>query len=265
MVDDKNVNRAPQNAQKENTPGQRRRVLTPERLRHTAVARLGAPLIDVEITEEQFDLHWESTLDEYNRWLPLTKYDIIEGSSSTRNKYNLEDMNKPYGRGINEVRIVSREDFFSPISGVFALGIPHPISHLSPDQYDLALRYINASKKVYSSEPDWEWEEPILWLYAPTGFGGPFAASYQYSQDCVNPEDIPTHDWPWVIDYFSNLVKQAVGMTRRKFGSIPGPSEQQMDGAEMVSEATEALNELKSKIEITSYSRVPPTSLGGIG
>jgi len=269
-VVDKNVNAHPQNSQFENTSGIRRRVLTLDRIKAQAIARLGFSGVkrrgvDVEIEEDQMGILWELTLDEYNKWLPLIKRDVISATSGTRNQYDLRTLNKPYGRGLVDVRIAAKEDFFSPISGVFALGIPHPISHLSPDQYDLAVRYINLAKKIYSSEPDWEWEEPILWLYAPSGFGGPFVAAYQYHQDAAAPEDIPQEDWKWAQDYFFNLVKYAVGESRGKFGTIPGPAGQSIRGEAMASEATEALDRLREDIETKSYARVAPLGPNSVG
>jgi hypothetical protein len=262
---DKNVNVHPTNAKKEADLGIRRRVLTLDRIKGFALARLGYPQVDVEIDEFQFGEFWEATLDEYNKWLPIEKSNVITATSSTRNKYDLRALNKPYGRNVVDVRIASKEQFFSPISGVFALGIPHPISHLSPDQYDLALRYIFASKKIYSSEPDWEWEEPILWLYAPTGFGGPFIAAYKYTQDVSRPEDIPQEDWSWVMKYFRTFVKEAVGEARGKFSSIPGKGGQQLRGSEMVSEAIDERGKLEEDIESKSYCRVPPLGPNSVG
>lgn len=255
---DPNLNRHAENAKFESTPGIRRRVMTRERLMNYAMAQLGFPQVTVEIDPIQEGVLFEMLLDEYNRWLPLEKHDVVETVSSGQNFYNLNDLNRPYGRGITEVRVVSKENFFSPISGVFALGIPHPISHLSPDQYDLALRYIFTAKKVYSSEPDWLWEEPVLWLYAPTGFGGPFTAAYSYSQDAIDTQDIPQEDWSWCMRFFYNLVKLAVGEARGKFGTIPGPAGQELRGVDLAKEASEALDKLSEEIESKSYARVPP-------
>ena len=257
-VNDPNTNRHPQTARHEATSGVRRRVLTLDRIKSYSLAKFGYPQVTPDISEMQMGEFWERTLDEYNRWLPIEKYDIVTGTSSTRNQYNLEEIGKPYGRGVQDVKVTSNEDFFSPISGVFALGIPHPISHLSPDQYDLALRYIAVAKKIYSSEPDWEWEEPILWLYAPTGFGGPFVASYMYYQDALSPEDIPANDWQWVMEYFYNLCKESIGEARSKFGSIPGPAGQTLRSESMITEAQNKIKELEEKIQMRSYCRVPP-------
>lgn len=265
MMVDQNQNTHPQNAKFENTSGTRRRVLTLDRIQSYALAKLGFPNVDVEIADLQFGEAWEKTLDEYNRWVPIEKNDVLTTVSSTRNQYDLRALNKPYGRGLIDVRIASKDKFFSPISGVFALGIPHPISHLSPDQYDLALRYIFTSKKIYSSEPDWEWEEPVLWLYAPTGFGGPFIAAYKYSQDVSAPEDLPQEDWSWVLDYHFNQVKEMVGEARGKHGTVPGPQGNPIRGSEMVAEAQARQRELEAQMESKSYARTPPLGPNSVG
>jgi hypothetical protein len=265
MAEDKNLNTHPANARNESTSGIRRRVLTRERVESYALASLGFPKVDVEITPQQFGEAWERTLDEYNKWLPLEKHDVITATSATVNQYDLLALNKPFGRMVTDVRIASKEEFFSPISGVFALGIPHPVSHLSPDQYDLALRYIFTAKKIYSSEPDWLWEEPILWIYAPSGFGGPFIAAYRYSQDSIDPGDVPQEDWGWVLDYNYNQVKKMVGEARGKFGVVPGPDSTPIRGAELADAAEEKLTELSQELEAKSYCRVPPLGPGSVG
>jgi hypothetical protein len=258
-----NANRHPANVQREDSQGIRRRHLSRKDLIEYSLVSLGFPVVEVEVQENVFDVFEDRTLDEYNRWMAPYKYEVLTNVSSTINKYDLETLNKPFGRGVVDVQILSKENFFSPISGVFALGIPHPISHLSPDQYDLALRYIKMARQVYSSAPDWLWEEPCLWLYSPTGYGGPFQASYCYTADCSKWEDIPQRDHGWCKDYFAASVKKTVGETRGKFQGLPGPFQQALRGENMVKEATEALDALTMSMQQRSYARVPPYGLTG--
>lgn len=257
-----NLNTHLTTASHEGTDGIRRRVLTRKDLEAYTLTQLGFPVVQVEIESSQMGVLLEKALDVYNRYLPLRKYDVLSSASSGQNRYNFLDIKKPFGRGIVDVRIVAKEQFFSPISGVFALGIPHPISHLSPDHMDLALRYIGMAQKIYSSEPEWVWEEPVLWLYAPTGFGGPFAAAYSYTQDCAVPEDIPQEDHNWFKDYFYNLCKRAIGEARAKFGGIPGPAGQTLRGQAMIDEAMNDIKELEAEAMQRSYSRTVPLFLG---
>ena len=137
------------------------------------------------------------------------------------------------------------------------------ISHLSPDQYDLALRYINLARKVYSSEPDWEWQEPVLWLFAPSGFGGPFSAAYSYLQDASEPKDILPEDHGIVKDMFFGLVMQAVGMSRGKFSSIPGPAAQTLLGSDLITLGQTEIDRCMEEMEKKSYHRSPPLGWGG--
>lgn len=253
-----NVNRHLPNASFDSSDGKRRSQLTDAGVMEYALVQLGFPVTEVELTPQQQNHLLQRTLDEYNKWLPIYKLDILMAVSAMINKYDLQALNQPYGRAIVDVQIISQQKFFAPIAGVFALGIPHPISHLSPDQYDLALRYIATSKKIYSSDMEWEWSEPILWLYAPTGFGGPFSAAYTYVQDCFSAADVPAEDWGWFKDYYFCLVKQAVGESRAKFGSIPGPAAQNLRGEAMIKEALEMKKELEESIRSKSFGRVPP-------
>jgi hypothetical protein len=256
-----NLNAPIENARLESSQGIRRRSLTYQDVVTYALSSLGFPVVEVEAETQQLQAFVSRTLDEYNRWKPIHKTNVLTGVTSTINAYNLRDLNQPFGRGIIDVQIVSQQQFFSPISGVFALGIPHPISHLSPDQYDLALHYIKAAREIYSSEPDWIWEEPVLWLYSPTGYGGPFQAAYIYAQDGAGFEDVPQEDHNWVKDYFMNLLKRAVGEARGKFAGIPGPSGQAIRGERMIQEASDELKRLVEDIRIRGAALAPPFGL----
>lgn len=258
-----NLNAHTENVHFESSAGVRRRELTFDGIKAHALVRLGFPVTEVEIENLQLGVLFERVLDEYNKWLPIQKTDVLATVSSGIQKYDLRALKQPYGRQIVDVQILQREAFFSPISGVFALGIPHPISHLSPDQYDLALRYINLARKIYSSEPDWEFQEPILWLFAPTGFGGPFSAAYTYTQDASQAKDIPQEDHNLVKDYFYYLVMQTVGMSRGKFSGIPGPAAQQLLGTDLVTMGQEGLAKTEERFESKSYARTPPLGWGG--
>jgi hypothetical protein len=254
----RNLNEYPELAFKESTPGIRRRVLTEKDLHRYVLSQLGHPYVTVEVQPGQFHDLVDAALDEYNRMLPLEKTDTLSGAASSLNYYNLKERGKPYGRGVNSVRVLTKENFFSPISGVFALGIPHPISHLSPDQYDLAIRYIQTAKKIYSAEQEFKWEEPVLWLYAPSGFGGPFMVSYDYTQDAARVEDVPQEDVSWLKKYLLALTKVSVGSARRKFGTVPGPASQSLDGSDLVREGMEEKRIAEEEILSRSLGRAPP-------
>lgn len=253
-----NSNRHNANVQHDGNEGIRRRALTWDDVRKYALGSIGFPISDVELSTQQESILFERVLDEYNRWMPVYKMDTITSVSGRVNNYDLLALGKPYGRGIVDVQIVSQQKYFAPISGVFNLGVPLPISHLSPDQYQLALQYVAMAKKIYSSEMDWQWEEPVLWLYAPNSFGGPFAASYTFTQDCSSPGDIPAEDWGWTKDYYASLVKIAVGETRAKFGGIPGPAAQTMRGENLIRDGKEERDKLEESIRQRSYARTPP-------
>jgi hypothetical protein len=261
--DGQNTNRPLDNVNRDKAQGIRRRSLTKEKIFGYAVAQLGFPVMDVELEPLQQEILLERVFDEYSRWMPIEKMDALVNVSSSINKYDLEELGAPYGKGIVDVKFVSPNDFFSPISGVFSLGIPHPISHLSPDQYELSMQYIKTARKIYSSEPDWRWTEPCLWLYSPTGYGGPFMAGYTYYADVMDPEDIPSDDHSWVKDYFLALSKIAIGEARGKFPMIPGPYGQQIRGAEMSAEGQQEKARLEDTLQHRSYNRVVPFGLVG--
>lgn len=258
-----NVNTHPTDVHHVDGEGVRRSRLTKEEVFAYALASLGFPQVAVEANDMQFGIFLQEALDVYNNWRPVEKFDVLDSVTSAVNRYDMTQLQMPFGRGIVHVSIGTKENFFSPISGVFALGIPHPISHLSPDQYDLALRYIKTARNVYSSAMHWEWEEPVLWLYAPTGYGGPFVAAYTYYQDTSGPEEIRQTDYSWFKKYFYNLVRRAVGEARGKFSQIPGPQGHSLNGDKMVDKAEEALEKLEKELESKSYADTPPLGPGG--
>lgn len=257
------ANEVPVNVNFSESDGIRRTPLTREEVEEYTLVELGFPVVEVELLPQHFKHIMKRVLDEYNKWLPVYKLDVLSSVSSSVSEYNFLELNKPYGRAVVDVSIVSKSQFFAPVSGVFALGIPHPISHLAPDQFDLALRYIGTAKKIYSSELDWEWQEPKLFMHAPASYGGPFDAAYMYYTSSNSPNDIPEEDWGWFKDYFLALSKIVLGNIRAKFGGIPGPAGQTLRGAEMIDEGREEKKELQEDIRSKSACRVPPLFLNG--
>ncbi len=258
-----NLNAHPENVWFETSEGVRRRHLTKEAVIEYSLHALGFPVVDVEVESPQFNSFFSMAFDVYNKFKPVLKTSVLKSVSSQVSRYDLRALNLPFGRGVVDAVVVSREQFFSPISGVFALGIPHPISHLSPDQYDIALRYINESKKIYSSAFEWEWEEPTLWAYAPSGLGGPFSIAYVYAADASVPADIPQYDHDWFKKYVYAQTMMAVGETRVKFNTVPGPMEQRLNGDMLVRRADKMIEKLEDSIQLQSYAYAPPLGPSG--
>lgn len=259
----KNPNEWPESAFFGTSGGGRRRHMTKEDVFEYALHAMGFPVVEVEVEAPQLNSFLSYCFDVYNKYKPALKINVLKGASSTVNRYDLREMNLPYGRGVVDAVIVSREQFFSPISGVFALGIPHPISHLSPDQYDLALRYINEAKKVYSSTFEWDWEEPYLWAHAPSGLGTPTSIAYTYVADAEVPDDIPGYDHAWFKSFFHAQLMQGVGEGRVKFDTVPGPFMQRLNGDLLLKRADAKIEKLEKQIENESYAFTPPLGPSG--
>lgn len=256
-----NLNTHTTGVQHEGSQGIRRRQMTETAVINYALVALGAPVVDIEVIREQMQPLLDRTFDEYNKWLPTFKEGILFGVSGNRQRYDLRELNVPFGRGVIDVRILTHRNFFNPVIGPLSLGIPTPITHLSPDQYATAIRYIKEAQKVYSSAPDWIWEEPVLWVYSPSTLAGPFEVAFTYSQDCSTFEEIPQRDHSWIKDYFMNLLKRTLGETRGKFGSLPGPGSLAVRGAEMVAEAAAELQRLEKELTMRSYALTPAYGL----
>jgi len=256
-----NVNRHASNYRRNESEGVRRRGLTEDEVYAYVLTAMGFPNVDVETSREQLRIFWQKTLDVYNTYLPHQKRGVLDIQAQAH-EYDFEQLNKAYGRGVVDVRLAPRRDFFSPISGVFALGIPHPISPLSPDQYDLALRYIDMAKRVYSAGFDWEWHEPVLWVFAPPGYGGPYIAAYTYFVEATEANDIPSHDIRWIKDYMLNIVRIAVGEARGKFGIVPGPSQANLNGSELIQRGEAQIEKLEEELRMRSFALTPPLGPG---
>ncbi len=184
--------------------------------------------------------------------------DVIDPVFSGIQSYNLIELKKPFGRGVNRVDFTEREQFFSPVGGVFSLGIPTPIAQRSLEQFDIALRYIETARRVFSSEPGHIWEEPILFIFAPEGFGVPLRATYTYFEHARIGE-IPDFHHNWIRKYALAWSKIALGHVRRKFNSVPGPQggDISLDGAELVTEGNEATSRLEEEIMKISHAVEP--------
>jgi hypothetical protein len=259
-----NLNTWRNTPQHDGVEGERRRQLTADKVITHALVSLGAPLSEIEADPLTYQVWMDKTLDLYNKYMPTLRYgSFIPGAQQFSGTYNFDQLQLPYGRGVVDCKMVTREQFFSPVSGVFALGVPHPISHLAPDQYSLAIRYIRSAQSVYSSTFEWEWQEPVLYVHAPGFVAGPSELAYRYMAEATKPEDVPSEDHQWFKDYFLACLQESVGRVRRKFSSTPGPASMQLDGSEMVQEAREDKQRLESEIRDRSHALVvplPPTT-----
>lgn len=219
---------------------------------------LGEPRISVELTNLALNAAITITLDEYNKWLARRKMDVIDPVFSGIQSYNLKELKKPFGRGITKIDFTEREQFFSPVGGVFSLGIPTPIAQRSLEQFDIALRYIETARRVFSSEPGHLWEEPILFIFAPEGFGIPLRATYTYYEH-VRIGELPDYHHNWIRKYALAWSKIALGHVRRKFNSVPGPQggDINLDGAELVTEGNDATQRLEEEIMKISHAVEP--------
>lgn len=219
---------------------------------------LGAPRVSVELMDVSLDAALTITLDVYNKWLARRKMNVIDPVFSGIQSYNLRELDLPFGRGVRHVEFTEREQFFSPVGGVFSLGIPTPIAQRSLEQFDIALRYIEMARRVFSSEPGHLWEEPILFIFAPEGFGVPLRATYTYYEQ-VRIGEVPDYHHDWIRRYCLAWSKIALGHIRRKFNSVPGPQggEISLDGGELVTEGNEETQRLDEEIMKVSHAVEP--------
>ncbi len=109
----------------ENTRG-RSLPLTRETLISFVEGMLGAPQIQLEVSSQSYTSALDITLGIFNTSYPRVDHGIINPVNPAIKEYNLRELGKPFGRGISDVSLTEQSQFFSPVGGVFSLGIPKP-------------------------------------------------------------------------------------------------------------------------------------------
>lgn len=262
-MNEANTNRHdPLGVRRSGQSGVRRRAITDDELNAYALAMLGFPNVDIEIDPLQLQIARQTTLDKYNEIAPTLKEGVIPNVIPGQTQYNLETIGIPFGRGVTDVRFVRRDAVFTPAYGVWALGIPAPINAMSPDLVTLTRTYLNTARRAYDVAPDWQWEEPVLWIFSSRMVGPMLVIAYEYAAEAQSVSEIHATHIPWVKDYFLALVKLMVGEARAKMPQIPGPQGTQMNGSDLKSEARESLAALEEDLRSRTRNLIPPIGPG---
>lgn len=130
----------------------------------------------------------------------------------------------------------------------------------SVGEIELYNQWLTAIAKTLSAEFEWEYDESSKKLFISPSPAGSVPMSVVYS-DKKKIEEISSIDQDWVLEYTLCLIKQDMGLVRRKFNSIPGSTMvMELDGKELVMEGRERQQELEA--ELLSRA-VPPEFLIG--
>lgn len=221
-------------------------VLTEKSVKQYIRTMLGEPVVKVELTDEQLTELINQALDSYGTYKPVEKMGTLNVLADTQ-KYTLTA--NQVGRGI--VEWFPKHPFLrSPSLDQFDVFKYHShLPNLEPGDYFMERQWWKAVRESAGSDDDWEF------ILDPTTGGGTFyispspsegyTGSYIYVVDPTLTE-VPTTDDDWIKDYALAMAKQILGHIRRKFGNVQGAETSlDLDGAELISEGTEARRELE--------------------
>ena len=206
---------------------------------------LGAPVICVELDDEQLRKLIEQALGIYGTYKPVEKFGSLSVLVSQQ-KYSLTEAQ--VGRGIIEV---FRPDLFRHAISLeqFDVFKYHTyLPNLDPGDYYQERVWWKEVRRSAGSDDDWEFIEN------PTGGGTlyispipaqSFTLTYIYITDPTLSE-VPVSDDDWIKDYILAMAMQVLGRIRRKFSGVQGAETSiDLDGADLVREGAELRKDME--------------------
>jgi hypothetical protein len=222
---------------------------------------LGAPVIDVELHDDQITEFIEQALGIYGTHKPVEKLETINVLPGTQKYHIVADK---IGRGIIEI---FRPDLLrSPVSldqfDVFKYHTHLP--NLDPGDYYLERIWWDEVRISAGSDDDWEFVydpttgEADLYISPPPSEG--YTLSYYYVVDPTLIEVPPTDD-DWIKEYTLAMCKETLGLIRSKFTNVQGAeSSLDMDGEMLRGEGREERKDLEEYL--TGRGQVIPPIRG---
>ena len=231
--------------------------------------RLGAPVIDINVDNEQVDdrvddallkfrdYHFDGTEHVYLSY-PVTQEDIV-------NKYVTlpEDI-------IGVTRIFDINDSYNAMNLFnvryqLHLNELFNISSVSVTPYVVAMRHIEFLEEVFVGKKPIRFNRHTDKLYIDMKWGDDVIPGQYIVIDCyrtINPETYPdVWDDPWLKDYTTQLVKRQWGENLKKFEGMNLPGGITFNGQKIWEEANQKIEEMEQRL-ITDYS-LPVTDMIG--
>lgn len=224
--------------------------------------RLGYPLIDVELMEENYLEAIQDAFELYSRYNPLMQRLVIP-VDDVNQKYYL-----PYiGRGIAEVQLDTTSALGVPGNtfsmnlgdGVVSTVLPYIYQSVGVDQINEIMIYNEMMKRIFSWDFQWEEEGGTLYVqHLPTGTSN---LSIIYLED-HNYQTLPRSDRDWVKRFTLAICKQMAGEVRHKYPLL-GPAGQAMiqRSLDLLQEGQQ--EEASLRTEILRRARPLPPTLDG--
>jgi len=191
---------------------------TMDQLKNNVIRQLGAPVWNVELTNQQIIDCIQDALSLYSQWVPNIK---VGNVLMVRGQFK-------YLQGQDMGLGVARVDFVEPNpvpTEIFYGNLinPAPLFRLGLDEYDTFLRWRKTWQRVTSVRPDWFYDdmEQALYILNPI-------ERYQAGIFCYWPHDrterLTATGSDWVKQYSLARAKYLQGELWMKFsGAIPGP------------------------------------------
>lgn len=217
---------------------------------------LGAPVVKVELTEEQL----LDSLDNAARWFSAKKGFMKQGFLQLA----LGQVCYPLPDDVSTVTDVVFPTSSFDITAIFApwllpeQQIPWSVisAHGSSmgvySYWTQALQYVEMGKRLMSSEPDWRQEGRLLYLFGSRHLAGTALLEYRTSQFTV--EQLTERDHDLIKRSSMARAKRILGRIRSKYDGFPtAQGNVSLDGQALLAEAAEELLALDEEIAASGY------------
>ncbi|MGE0406973.1 MAG: hypothetical protein AB7O65_11790 [Candidatus Korobacteraceae bacterium] len=206
--------------------------------------KLGQPVWNVEVTNQQVIDCIQDALQLFSEWVPMRKAQSVQ---LTRGRFNYLD-GVDVGQGVAQVSFVEpnpvpTEIFYGNLIN------PAPLFRTGLDEYDTFLRWRKTWQRVTSIQPDWFYDEVerVLYIHNPI-------ERYLCGVICYFPYDRTQDLTPigsrWVKEYALASARYMQGDLWMKFsGAIPGPVKDLQLDATKRDKAAEEMEKLKEQLK----------------
>lgn len=222
---------------------------------------LGAPVINVELTDEQIVAVTNQALGIYGTYKPSEKIGSVSVLDGVQ-KYDLTA--DQIGKGI--IDISTPDIMRQPIGvGQFDVFSYHTmLPNLDPADYYLERQWWKEVMRVAGSDDDWDLvidpTDGTGILYISPIPSESYTAVYLYVTDPTLTEIVGSDD-DWMLDYILARSKRVLGLIRRKYASVRGAEDDiSLDGNELISEGRDEQAELETYL--TDRGQIVPPIRG---
>jgi hypothetical protein len=245
------------------------RPTTREQFKEHCLRRLGKPVIDINVDDEQLEDRIDEAIDYWTDY----HYD---GTEHTYLKHQLtqEDINNKYITVPESVKgIVRIFDLGSSVGASSLFNIRYEIhlnelydfSSASITPYYMAKQHINMLHDIFTGKKPIRYNRHTDKLFIDLDWDADVTAGKYLVIECYLGVDGDTYPdmWSdrWLIAYCTQLFKRQWGTNMKKFGGIQLPGGITLNGEQVYQEAVDEIRRMEE--EMISYNSAPLTNLIG--